>query len=183
MQFEFLLTLSPVSILFWVFCIGFIVMIIFLAYIYRYGGVGTAILYFQKGGTVRIYRAVEDEKSVGFGDKAFSKVVLDKKTKEPEKDKKGEYKTAAEPAVMWRRFKPYRVYYAQEGYPTVIPWDRKVPVTDVTASDLNALSRGAFAQGLAKHLLKSASISIWMFTFIFLFGLVLGLFLFPLVFL
>lgn len=181
MQFWSLLELSPVSIVFWVFCIGFIVMIGFLGYIYRYGGIGTAIEYYQKGGTIRIYRAVEDEKSVSFGDKSFSKVVLDKQGN-PELDATGNYKVAANPAVMWRRFKPYRLFYAQEGYPTVIPWDRDVPVTDVTASDLNALSRGAFAQGLAKHLLKSAQASIWLMVFVFLFGLVLGLFVFPLVF-
>jgi hypothetical protein len=180
MQFN-IFTLHPTSILFWVFCIGFIVMIMFIGYIYRYGGIGTAVLYYQKGNTLRMYRAQEDEKSVGFGDKAFSKVVLDSQG-DPETGEDGKYKVAAQPAVMWRRFKPYRIFYAQEGYPTILPFDRNTPITDVTASDLNALSRGAFAQGLAKHLLKSASMSIWMFLFIFLFGLVCGLFFFPLVF-
>lgn len=173
-------SLDPVSILFWTFCIGFIACIIFLAYIYRYGGIGTAVLYYERGGTVRMYRADEDEKSVSFGDKAFSKVVLDHNG-DPETGEDGKYKVAARPAVMWRRFKPYRVFYAQEGYPTVIHWDRDTPITDVTASDLNALSRGAFAQGLAKHLLKSASIGLAMFVFIWLFGLVTGLLIHPFV--
>jgi len=193
MQFQNLFTLSPVSILFWVFCIGFIAMIIFMGYIYRYGGIGTAVMYYQRGNTLRMYRATEDEKGVHFGDKSFSKVVLQKDEegkvkldKEgnpvPELGEDGKYKIAAQPSVMWRRFKPYRIFYAQEGYPTVIPWDRDTPITDVTASDLNALSRGAFAQGLAKHLLKSAGVGLWMFAFIWLFGLITGLFVFPLVF-
>lgn len=180
MQFQTLLTLNPISILFWTFCIGFIACIIFLGYIYRYGGIGTAILYYERGGTVRIYRADEDEKSVSFSDKSFSKVVLDTEGN-PETGEDGKYKVAAQPSVMWRRFKPYRIFYAQEGYPTVLPWDRDTPITDVTASDLNALSRGAFAQGLAKHLLKSASIGLAMFVFIFLFGLTVGLLVAPFV--
>lgn len=168
-------------------------MLIFLAYIYRYGGVGTAIMYYQHGGTVKIYRADEDEKSVSFGDKSFSKVVLAKDEQGepqkdeqgefiPEKDPKGKYQTAAEPAVMWRRFKPYRVFYCQEGFPTVLPWSRDAPITDVTASDINALSRGAFAQGLAKHLLKSADVSLWLWFFAFLFGLTVGIIVFPFIF-
>lgn len=193
MQFEILFGLSPISIVFWVFCIGFIVLLAFVLYIYRYGGIGTAVQYYEKGGTMHIYRAKETEKSVTFGDKTFSKVVLkmdaeghiliDEETNEPvpELDSAGKYQMVARPAVMWRRFKPYRVFYCQEGYPTILDWDRRVPVTDVTATDLNALSEGAFATGLAKHLLKSADVSFYMWLFVFLFGLVFGLFVYPLV--
>ena len=64
----------------------------------------------------------------------------------------------------------------------IIPFLREAKIADVTADDLNALSRGQFAKGLAAHLLKAAKISLAMSVFIFLFGLITGLFFYPIIF-
>ena len=193
MQFELLLTLHPLSILFWVILAGFAILLVFVLYIVKYGGIGVAAQIYYRGGVVKQYRCIEDEKSIHFKGMTFSKVIIDQKGKpvplldkdgKPIKDEEGRlrYKPAAQPATMWKRIRPYRVFRCQEGYPTVLSWEADAPITEVTAQDLNMLSRGAMAQGLGRILMQAAKQVWWILVIMLLFGLTIGLLIHPMVF-
>ena len=139
------------------------VLAIFIVYLLRFAGIGTALFYVAKGNTLKIFKADETERTVSAGKKlTFSKV--------------SEGKHAAAPVMYIRRFRPRRAFLAVEGHPTIVDWrfilkkDYNLP--KFTAEDLSNIVDGTIAKGLAKALIQAVK-SDWVKIFM---GFLIGFF-------